>query len=75
MRIELSVDSNNSLEVLPDSPEQIAGSIKKVGLPWNQLCETFRAAIARVNKGQQESARPAIHETRKGESEDEAPVK
>ena len=69
------MNGNSSLEFLPCSREQIDESIKRLGPLWDQLWEAFQAAIARVNKGQQESNRPFIDETRKDESEDGAPVK
>ena len=62
------------LEYMADSAEQIAESIDRTGL-WDQLCEAFQAAIARVNKSQQKSDRPTIDETRKGDSEGDAPLK
>ncbi|MCK4354698.1 MAG: hypothetical protein KAW83_05535, partial [Dehalococcoidia bacterium] len=68
-------DKINHLQFLPDSPEQIAESMERLGPLRDQLCEVFQAAIDRVNKGQQESDRLAIDETRKGDSEDEAPLK
>jgi len=63
------------MRFLPDSPEQIDESMKRLGPLRDQLYEAFQAAIARVNKGEQESNQPAIYETKKGGSEDEAPVK
>lgn len=66
---------SGSLRFLPDSAEQIEESVKRLGPLWDQLCEAFQAAIARINKGQQKSDRPAIDETRKGDSEDEVLLK
>jgi hypothetical protein len=63
------------LEFLPDSPEQIIDSMKRLGPLRDQLYEVFQEAIGRVNTGQQESDRPAINEIRKRDSEDETPWK
>ena len=67
-------NGNGCLRFLPDSAEQITESMERLGPLWDQLCEAFQAAIARVNKGLQESDRPAIDETEKGDLEG-APVK
>ena len=66
---------NDSLRFLPDSAEQITESMKRLGSPWGQLCEAFQVTIARVNKNPQESDGPPIDETKKGDLEDDAPVK
>jgi hypothetical protein len=67
--------NDSSSKYLPDSPEQITESMKGLGPPWNQLCEAFQAATARVNKGHQEADRPAGDGTRQAGSKDEAPAK
>ena len=66
---------NSSFEFLPDSSAQIKRSMERLGPLRDHLYEVFQEAIARVNKGQQESDRPAIDETRKGDPEDGAPLK
>ena len=63
------------LEYMADSAEQIAASMKRLGPLRDELYEVFREAIDRVNKGQQGADQPAIDETRKGDSEDETPLK
>jgi hypothetical protein len=42
------------MRFLPDSPEQIAESMERLGPLRGQLYEVFQEAIGRVNKGQQE---------------------
>jgi hypothetical protein len=66
--------NDSSSRYLPDSAKQIAESVKRLGLLWNQLCEAAQAATARVNKGRQGSDHPVADEARKAESEGEAPV-
>lgn len=68
-------EANGSLRFLPDSTKQIEESIERMGPLWNQLCNAFRAAIVRVHKGQQESDRPAIDETKEDELKDESLLK
>ena len=63
------------MRFLPDSPEQIAESMERLGPLRDQLYEVFQEAIDRVNKGQQESNQPAIYETKQGDSGGEAPLK
>ena len=63
------------LQFLPDSSEQIAESIKRLGPLQDQLCEVFRAAIARAKESQQEPVQPAITETKGVDPVGEAPWK
>jgi len=44
---------NGSLRFLSDSAKQIEECMERLGPLWDQLCEAFQAAIARVNKSQQ----------------------
>ena len=67
--------AKTDVQFLCDSSEQIAESMERLGPLRDQLYEAFQVAIARVNKGQQKSDRPTIDETRKGDSECEAPWK
>ena len=64
-----------AVQFLCDSSEQIERSMETLGPLRDQLYEVFRKAIDRVNKVWQEADRPAIDETRKGDSECEAPWK
>ena len=57
-------DKGHLIEILPDSAEQIAESMERLGPLRDQLHAAFQEAIARVNKDQQESEQPAIDETR-----------
>jgi hypothetical protein len=63
------------LQFLPDSTEQIEESMERLGPLRDQLYEALQEAIDRVNKGQQESDRLAINETREVDSEDDALLK
>ena len=53
----------SDLEFFADSAEQIAESIDRTGLR-DDLEQAFQAAIARARGSQQESAQPALDETR-----------
>ena len=57
-------NGNPFLEFLPDSPEQIAESMERLGPLRDQLLGAFQEAIDRVNKGRQGTEQPAIDETR-----------
>lgn len=59
------------MQFLPDSPEQIAESMKRLGPVRGQLHEALREAIDKVNNGQKESDQPAIGD----DSKDDAPPK
>ena len=66
---------DGSPKYLVCSKEQVAESLGRLGLLWDQLSQAFQERIARVKQGQQESGRPVHDENRKGDQGHKGPVK